>query len=226
MTKRLHSAKAAKKSEMEAYTLIREALGLAPPFKVLSVSLTGNGDCYVEIAYDEKALNPEEIIGYQEHTWQDFIFFTCRSMVYGRLPVLREGQLPLPGLNEARALPAADDDFLKQVRMLVASRLDDPRLGVVDLERAMGMSHAQFYRRLERLLGYAGNELIRRMRIARAVALMERTEMRVSDIAYETGFRDPAYFSRVFREQLGVSPTTFRLGIRLGDKEKKDLHKD
>lgn len=211
---------------MEAYTLIRTALGLSPPFEVKSVSLSGNGDCHVEIAYDESALNGEDVIGYQEVKWQDFVFFKCRSIVFGRLPVLREGQLPLPWLTTGNEVGATDEEFLRRVREHVQSQLDDPGFGVGALERAMGMSHAQFYRRLERLLGYAGNELIRRMRIKRAVELMERTDLRVSDIAYETGFRDPAYFSRVFREQVGVSPTDFRRGGNPVDKEKPGIHKD
>jgi AraC-like DNA-binding protein len=211
---------------MEAYALISAALGLSAPLVVKSVSLSGNGDCHVEIGYEESALKEEDVIGYQEVEWQDFIFFKCRSTVFGRLPVLREGQLPLPWLTAEKTMVATDEEFLRRVREHIKLNLEDPDYGVGALERKMGMSHAQFYRRLERVLGYSGNELIRRMRISRALELMEQTDLRVSEIAYETGFRDPAYFSRVFREQIGVTPTAFRRQVgKMADKENPAIDK-
>ena len=179
----------------------------------------------MEIAYAESALEGQEIMGYQDVEYHDFVIFQRRSVVYGRLPILQGGRVVLPWAVDDRALRTADEEFIRQVRAYVEAHLDDPRFGVSELERLMGMSHAQFYRRLERALGYSGNELIRRMRINRAIELMERTDLRVNDIAYETGFRDPAYFSRVFREQLGVTPTAFRRGGNPADKEKTGLHK-
>jgi AraC-like DNA-binding protein len=56
--------------------------------------------------------------------------------------------------------------------------------------------------------------------------LMEQTDLRVSEIAYESGFRDPAYFSRVFREQVGVTPTAFRRQVsKVADKENPAIDK-
>ena len=40
-----------------------------------------------------------------------------------------------------------------------------------------------------------------------------RSHRSISDIAFSWGFSSGAYFSRVFRAQVGVSPTEYRLGV-------------
>ena len=47
---------------------------------------------------------------------------------------------------------------------------------------------------------------LRRRRLKRACELLRRTDLRVADVAYTTGFRDAAAFSKVFARAYGVSP--------------------
>lgn len=49
-------------------------------------------------------------------------------------------------------------------------------------------------------------------RLARARTLLLRTDSPIREIALATGFRDPLYFSRLFRRSTGQSPTEFRQG--------------
>ena len=35
----------------------------------------------------------------------------------------------------------------------------------------------------------------------------------IASIAYELGFQDPAYFSRLFKKRVGVTPKAFRLRV-------------
>jgi transcriptional regulator GlxA family with amidase domain len=52
------------------------------------------------------------------------------------------------------------------------------------------------------------------MRMARARVALEQTDVPVADVGIACGYDDPAYFSRVFRRALGVSPATWRLAAR------------
>ena len=47
-------------------------------------------------------------------------------------------------------------------------------------------------------------------RIARARALLQHSDMSVTEIAFATGFNEPAYFSRMFRKVTGKPPRSFR----------------
>lgn len=51
---------------------------------------------------------------------------------------------------------------------------------------------------------------VKRFRISQAKRLLKGTDKKIYEIAQETGYRDPKYFTRVFKEETGVSPGEFR----------------
>lgn len=55
-------------------------------------------------------------------------------------------------------------------------------------------------------------EYLTQKRMNRAKQLLQKTNMRSSEIAYEVGYRDPRYFSFVFRKTQGCTPRAFRAG--------------
>ncbi|TPI60131.1 helix-turn-helix domain-containing protein [Mesorhizobium sp. B3-1-3] len=60
------------------------------------------------------------------------------------------------------------------------------------------------------VLGSGVRQAIGERRLVEAKRLLLFTIRTVEDIAYETGFNDPAYFSRFFRQAVGVSPAAWR----------------
>ena len=74
----------------------------------------------------------------------------------------------------------------------------------------MAMSQSQLNRKLNALTGYSANKFIRIIRLQKASKLLRETEDTISSIAYDTGFNDPDYFSRLFRREFKQTPSTFR----------------
>jgi transcriptional regulator GlxA family with amidase domain len=48
------------------------------------------------------------------------------------------------------------------------------------------------------------------LRLQRAWHLLKTTDLNVSEIAYDVGFKDASYFSRVFKKHFGGSPIEMR----------------
>ncbi len=53
-------------------------------------------------------------------------------------------------------------------------------------------------------------QYIHHYRILRATILLQRTDMSIADIAEQVGFKDPLYFSRVFKNHVKRTPTEYR----------------
>lgn len=52
-------------------------------------------------------------------------------------------------------------------------------------------------------------EYLTNVRIGRAIELMASSSMKMAQIAEESGFQDPSYFSKVFRRETGMSPSEY-----------------
>ena len=83
------------------------------------------------------------------------------------------------------------------------------KAAVESMEKEMGMSHTNFYRKIKNLTGQSGKELLQNMRLKRATQLISQQKLRISEIAYMTGFTNPKYFSKCFRDKFGLSPTEY-----------------
>ena len=106
-------------------------------------------------------------------------------------------------------LPIFEDAFLLKATQLIIDHLSDPDFDVEDLEKGLDMSKMQLYRKLKNLTSLAGNEFIRSIRLQQAKVLLEAGNLNISEVAYQVGFNDPAYFTRAFKKQYGRTPKSF-----------------
>jgi len=100
----------------------------------------------------------------------------------------------------------------ERIKQHVAQHLADPTLTVDQLARALNCSRRQLYNAFaEEPDGVAGYILARRLEACRRV-LADRAQQHrsLTDIALGFGFQNMAHFSRVFRTQLGLTPSDFR----------------
>lgn len=97
-----------------------------------------------------------------------------------------------------------------QAKCLVREQFSNPDLRVQDIAAALGcsadyLSHLFHVETEERLTHY-----IQRIRIEGAILALGTTGLTISEIAYSSGFADPAYFARVFKQHKAMSPQEFR----------------
>lgn len=102
--------------------------------------------------------------------------------------------------------------FLERLNACIEAHLGDPDYDVPKLSRDMAMSRVQLHRKLKSLGEPPPSLFIRAYRLSRAKIMLKSSDDTVAQIAYQTGFNDPAYFSNCFKETFGASPSEWRKG--------------
>lgn len=101
------------------------------------------------------------------------------------------------------------DDFLGSLAQVIHTCLPGGRSGIDTLAEATGTSVRTLQRYL-RSLGTSYSQLVDEVRMQAALAMLENSKVRLTDIAFELGYSDPAHFTRAFRRWAGVSPSEYR----------------
>lgn len=78
------------------------------------------------------------------------------------------------------------------------------------LANAAGLSEYHFLRMFKQSTGSTPHQYVINQRVKRALELLKRTDMTITEIAYLLGFSTPAHFTHHFRRKTGVSPRELR----------------
>jgi AraC-like DNA-binding protein len=112
---------------------------------------------------------------------------------------------------EGGARPHARTSKVDLARQIVASNYSLPiRLDWV--ARRLGLSPAYLSRAFRERAGETFSAHLRRVRVARAAALLRDSSLTVGEIARQCGFATIHYFSQTFRRETGRTPTDVRRG--------------
>ena len=108
------------------------------------------------------------------------------------------------------AYPSELQEFMERAVRCVNEHLDDGDYDRDAFAADMGASASTLYNKLRAATGMNVTAFIRDIRIKAACRLAkERPDLRVSDIAYRVGFKDPKYFATTFKKVLGVQPKEY-----------------
>ena len=92
---------------------------------------------------------------------------------------------------------------------IIKQHIDEPELNVRFLYEEMGMSRAQFFRKVKSISDLSPNRLIVRIKMNMAAEMLRSGNMNISEAAYNTVYADPSYFTKVFKSIYGMSPTEY-----------------
>ncbi len=106
--------------------------------------------------------------------------------------------------------PKIEDAFITKLNEVIHAHLDDSEFGILHIARAMMLSRAQLHNKIKALTGRSTGLYVRFVRLVASRELLKNPELNISEIAYDVGFKDPAYFTRCFKEEFGKAPSEFR----------------
>lgn len=145
----------------------------------------------------------------------------CASLIANRKRIKdlwQSGPFPVTSDRRPKAMESLgttdiDSDFYRRFLDILMKEIGNQDLNVDMIASKMGLERSQFYRKIKSLTNYAPVELIRRLRLQRGRELLLTTDRTVAEIAYETGFSTPAYFTKCYRDAYGETPSQARANL-------------
>jgi AraC-like DNA-binding protein len=101
------------------------------------------------------------------------------------------------------------EDLAGSLRVVLRAYLPDGSPNIEQAARLTGTSVRTLQRRLKEQ-GISYSQLLEDLRHDLAIFLLRDRSRRVTDIARELGYRDPAIFTRAFRRWTGLTPSQYR----------------
>ena len=145
--------------------------------------------------------------------WPNTRFLSGQHASWIAVPV---SFLSLPNLANKPAPNPPDDEtgpsgneVISALKLMLPSYLDEGVPTVAQIAEMAGISVRSFQRKLASMgLSYSG--LVDVVRFENAAKLLRDTDAKVIDVAFSSGYTDPAHFTRAFRRISGITPRDFR----------------
>lgn len=105
------------------------------------------------------------------------------------------------------AVTPQDSQFVQKLLETIEREIDNSQFTVNDLAKEANMSISQLNRKLKAIINQSASRFIQSVRLHRALDLLKNEAGNISEIAYQTGFETPSYFSKVFKSYFGYLPS-------------------
>ncbi len=126
------------------------------------------------------------------------------SREYGKEEVDR-----LTEKEAVRVVSPVEEQFLNRLMEVTEQVWNDETFNVEEFGRRVGLSKSQFYRKIMSLTGQAPSGFVKEFRLIKAMEFIEKQQGNISQIAFDTGFSNPSYFSKCFQKRFGLLPSEF-----------------
>lgn len=103
---------------------------------------------------------------------------------------------------------------IKQLLEYIHTKYNQP-ISLETLSLYANISQRECFRCFEKILHTTPMTYITKYRISTALSLLQNTALSVTEIAFSTGFNSSSYFSKVFREYMGITPLQYRKSLYL-----------
>lgn len=106
-------------------------------------------------------------------------------------------------------ITSLDEKLIEKAIKVVEEHMNDTDFSVEILGEFLGLSRSHLYKKLMVITGKGPADFIRTIRLKRGRQLLEKSQLQISEIAYEVGYNSPKRFTINFREEFGISPSEY-----------------
>ncbi len=106
-------------------------------------------------------------------------------------------------------IKSPDERLLQRVMKVINENISNPGLTVETIAAKVGISRVHLHRKLKELTNQSTLDFLRNVRLNLAVKLLEKHHHSILEVAQQVGFVSTAYFSTVFKDRFGMTPTAY-----------------
>lgn len=103
-----------------------------------------------------------------------------------------------------------DEALLRKAMQVIEEHIAHANYSVEDFVSDMNMGRTILYQKINDIVGMSIKEFILNIRLKRSAYLLEKSDLTIAEIAYQTGFNNAKYFSVCFKKQFELTPSEFK----------------
>ena len=112
-------------------------------------------------------------------------------------------------INGIKPLNSTEMEFVIRLFDYTESVWTNPNISATNYNQNLGFSKSKLYRTMMPIIGKSPNSFIKEFRLNKALELLDKQVSNISEIAFQTGFSSPTYFSKCFQEAYGILPSNY-----------------
>lgn len=111
---------------------------------------------------------------------------------------------------EPNPFDTIQDRLIKKALVMIQRRAFRSPITIKEIASQLGLSNVQFSRRFAQAVGIPPVEYLSSLRMRKARNYLLETDRTIEDIANLVGYQNGFYFSRMFKQKVGINPSEFR----------------
>jgi AraC-like DNA-binding protein len=108
------------------------------------------------------------------------------------------------------SIPSFDEKLFKKALLIIEENISNEFFNISAFCSELGVSRTLLFLKVKTWTNFTPNDLIKHYRMRRAVQLLEKGKMIISEVSYHVGYKNPKYFSMCFSEKFGLTPSQFQ----------------
>ena len=106
---------------------------------------------------------------------------------------------------------AMDQQLMRNVEQFVLQNMSRGQISLEEMATAMGMGRVPFFHKIRSITTKTPAEVVRDIRLKHACTLLVSTNINMSELAINVGFKTAENFINIFKEKFGMTPLEYRL---------------
>ncbi|MDR1201486.1 MAG: response regulator [Tannerellaceae bacterium] len=138
------------------------------------------------------------------------LFLRCNYLIRSRQLMLQQKPEQQEKMLEM-ATNEREKDFLAAANLVVEENWNNHAFDTKIWYEKLGMGRTRFFNRIKDITGMTPNDYLIYLKMNKGQQLLkEDNGFTIAEIAYQLGFSNPAYFSKCFKKQFGITPLEYK----------------